>query len=114
MSRFGAGDDNQLRSQHAPIGKVSEIGFQRADHTTAQRRIAQRNRGEAEQSSKAFTVPTLVPRGEDDQVVPIADSPLSAKRLKHATLKTYPGYPRGMATTHPDAINADILAFGKA
>ena len=50
--------------------------------------------------------------GDDDQVVPYADSaPLSAKLLKQGTLKTYPGYPHGMATTHAAVINADLLAF---
>ncbi len=57
-------------------------------------------------------VPVLVMHGDDDQVVPYADSaPLSAKLLKHGTLKTYQGYPHGMATTHADVINADLLAF---
>jgi non-heme chloroperoxidase len=57
-------------------------------------------------------VPVAVLHGDDDQVVPYADSaPLSAKLLKNGTLKTYPGYPHGMATTHADVINKDILAF---
>ncbi len=61
---------------------------------------------------KAIEQPTLVMHGEDDQIVPFADSgPLSAKILKNATLKTYPGFPHGMATTHADVINADLLAF---
>ena len=64
---------------------------------------------------RAIEQPTLVMHGEDDQIVPIADSGLlSAKLLKHATLKTYPGFPHGMATTHADVINADLLAFIKA
>jgi non-heme chloroperoxidase len=61
---------------------------------------------------KAIDVPVLVLHGEDDQVVPIADSALlSIKLLQHGTLKTYPGFPHGMATTHADTINADLLAF---
>jgi non-heme chloroperoxidase len=61
---------------------------------------------------KAIDTPVLVLHGEDDQVVPIADSALlSIKLLKHGTLKTYPGYPHGMATTHADVINKDLLAF---
>ena len=61
---------------------------------------------------KAIDVPTLVMHGDDDQIVPIADSaPLSAKLLKHATLKIYPGYPHGMFAVHPDVINRDLLAF---
>lgn len=63
---------------------------------------------------KAITVPTLVLHGEDDQIVPIADSALlSVKLLKKGTLKTYPGYPHGMLTTHADVLNADLLAFVK-
>jgi non-heme chloroperoxidase len=61
---------------------------------------------------KAITVPVLVMHGEDDQIVPIADSALLAiKLLKHGTLKTYPGLPHGMCTTHADIINSDLLAF---
>lgn len=61
---------------------------------------------------KSIDVPTLVMHGDDDQVVPIADSGLlSAKLLKSAILKVYKGYPHGMCTTHADAINADLLAF---
>jgi len=64
---------------------------------------------------KKITLPVLVQHGDDDQVVPYADSgPLSAKLLKNGTLKTYAGYPHGMPTTHADVINADILAFIKA
>ncbi len=63
---------------------------------------------------KAITVPTLVLHGEDDQIVPIDDSArLSVKLLKNGTLKTYPGYPHGMLTTHADVINPDLLAFIK-
>jgi non-heme chloroperoxidase len=61
---------------------------------------------------KKITVPVLVMHGDDDQVVPYADSaPLTAKLLKNATLKTYKGFPHGMPTTNADAINADLLAF---
>jgi non-heme chloroperoxidase len=64
---------------------------------------------------KAITVPTLVMHGDDDQVVPIADSAeLSIKLLKNGTLKVYPGYPHGMCTTHADTINPDLLAFIQA
>lgn len=63
---------------------------------------------------KSVTVPALVMHGDDDQVVPIANSaPLSAKLLRNGTLKVYPGYPHGMCTTHADVINADLLAFIK-
>jgi non-heme chloroperoxidase len=61
---------------------------------------------------KKFDVPTLVMHGEDDQIVPIvAAGPLSAKLVKGAVLKTYPGFPHGMPTTNADQINADLLAF---
>ena len=61
---------------------------------------------------KTIDVPVLLLHGDDDQVVLIADSALiGIKLLKQGTLKVYPGYPHGMATTHPDDINADILAF---
>jgi len=63
---------------------------------------------------KKIEVPTLVMHGTDDQIVPIADSaPLAVKLLKKGTLKTYDGFPHGMATTHADVINADLLAFVK-
>jgi len=61
---------------------------------------------------KKIDVPTLVMHGDDDQIVPIADSaPLSAKLVKNSTLKVYPGLPHGMCTTHPEVINPDLLAF---
>jgi non-heme chloroperoxidase len=61
---------------------------------------------------KAIDVPTLVMHGDDDQVVPIADAGLlTARIVKNATLKVYPGYPHGMCTTHAEVINADLLAF---
>ena len=64
---------------------------------------------------KSIDVPTLVMHGDDDQVVPYKDAALlSAKLLKHATLKIYPGYPHGMLTTHADVINPDLLAFVQA
>src|SRR5258706_7964681 len=63
---------------------------------------------------KKITVPVLVMHGDDDQIVPYADSgPLSAKLVKNATLKTYKGFPHGMCTTQADTINADLLAFIK-
>ena len=63
---------------------------------------------------KSITVPVLIMHGDDDQIVPIADSALlSAKLVKNATLKVYPGLPHGMCTTHPDIINRDLLTFIK-
>jgi non-heme chloroperoxidase len=50
--------------------------------------------------------------GDDDQIVPIADAGLlSAKLVRNATLKVYPGFPHGMCTTNPEVINPDLLAF---
>ncbi len=63
---------------------------------------------------KKFDIPTLILHGDDDQIVPIGAAGLmSAKIVKKATLKVYPGYPHGMFTTHADQINADVLAFFK-
>jgi non-heme chloroperoxidase len=63
---------------------------------------------------KKFDVPTLILHGDDDQIVPIAAAGLmSAKIVKNAVLKVYPGFPHGMPTTNADQINADLLAFLK-
>jgi non-heme chloroperoxidase len=61
---------------------------------------------------KSVDVPVLIMHGDDDQVVPIADSAeLSIKLVKNGTLKIYPGFPHGMCTTHADVINPDLLAW---
>jgi len=63
---------------------------------------------------KSISVPTLVLHGDDDQIVPIADSAQkSSKLLKAGTLKVYKGYSHGMLTVNADVLNADILAFIK-
>jgi non-heme chloroperoxidase len=63
---------------------------------------------------KKITVPVLVMHGDDDQIVPYADSaPLSAKLLKNGILKTYKGFPHGMPATEAETINADLLNFIK-
>jgi non-heme chloroperoxidase len=63
---------------------------------------------------KKFDVPTLIIHGDDDQIVPIAASAmLSSKLVKNAKLKIYPGGPHGLADTHKDQLNADLLAFLK-
>jgi non-heme chloroperoxidase len=63
---------------------------------------------------KKFDVPTLILHGDDDQIVPIADSALlSAKLVKGATLKAIPGAPHGMCSTLKDQINAELLSFFK-
>ncbi len=61
---------------------------------------------------KKFDVPTLILHGDDDQIVPIADSAmLSSKLVQGATLKVYPGAPHGMCSTLKDQINQELLAF---
>lgn len=61
---------------------------------------------------RKIDIPLLVMHGDDDQIVPIAASALlSSKLAPRATLKVYPGLPHGMATTHPQIINRDLLAF---
>jgi len=64
---------------------------------------------------KAISVPTLVLHGDDDQIVPIADSARkSVQLLKNGTLKVYEGFSHGMLTVNADALNADLLAFARA
>jgi non-heme chloroperoxidase len=64
---------------------------------------------------KSIDAPVLIMHGEDDQIVPIAITSLvTAKLVKNGELKVYPGLPHGMATTHADRINADLLGFIKA
>jgi non-heme chloroperoxidase len=61
---------------------------------------------------KRIDVPTLILHGDDDQIVPIADSALlSAQIVKNAVLKVYAGASHGMCTTLKDRVNADLLAF---
>jgi non-heme chloroperoxidase len=61
---------------------------------------------------KKIDVPTLILHGDDDQIVPIDNAGrLSAKIVKNATLKVYPGAPHGMCTTEADKVNADLLGF---
>src|SRR4051812_27950348 len=61
---------------------------------------------------KRFDVPTLVLHGDDDQIVPIADSALlSSKIIRNATLKVYEGAPHGMCTTLKDRVNQELLSF---
>jgi non-heme chloroperoxidase len=61
---------------------------------------------------KQITIPVLVMHGDDDQIVPYADSgPLTAKLLRNGSLQAYPGFPHGMPTTQAETINKDLLAF---
>jgi len=64
---------------------------------------------------KRFDVPTLIVHGDDDQIVPIAASArLSAKLVQGAMLKIYAGAPHGLAATHKDQLNADLLSFAQS
>jgi non-heme chloroperoxidase len=64
---------------------------------------------------KKFDVPTLILHGDDDQIVPIgAAALLSAKLVKGATLKIYPGAPHGMCSTLKDQVNEELLEFLKS
>ena len=64
---------------------------------------------------KKISVPVLVMHGEDDQIVPFADSgALSVKLVQNGTLKSYPGFPHGMPTTQAETINADLLEWLQA
>jgi len=64
---------------------------------------------------KKMDVPTLFLHGDDDQIVPIADSAmLAVKLVKNGTLKVYKGGSHGICSTQKDEVNADLLAFIKA
>ncbi|AZL60031.1 alpha/beta hydrolase [Tabrizicola piscis] len=64
---------------------------------------------------KALTIPVLLMHGEDDQIVPIANSAHKAiKLLQNGKLKTYPGLSHAPFATHPEVVNPDLLAFAKA
>jgi non-heme chloroperoxidase len=64
---------------------------------------------------KKFDVPTLIIHGDDDQIVPIGAAALrSSKLVRNATLKIYPGAPHGLAETHKNQLNADLLSFLKS
>jgi len=83
-----------------------------AGHKAAYDCIKQFSETDFTEDLKKIDVPTLILHGDDDQIVPIADSAmLSAKLVKGATLKVYPGAPHGMCSTLKDQINADLLTF---
>ena len=64
---------------------------------------------------KKLDLPTLIMHGDDDQIVPIGASAMqSSKLVRGARLKVYPRFPHGMATTHHDVINEDLLEFIKS
>jgi non-heme chloroperoxidase len=61
---------------------------------------------------KQISVPVLAMNGDADQVVPYASSgPRAVELVQNGTLKTYPGLPHGMPTTHADTISNDLLTF---
>ncbi|MBL8835689.1 MAG: alpha/beta hydrolase [Alphaproteobacteria bacterium] len=85
-----------------------------AGHKNAYDCIAAFSATDFTEDLKRFDVPTLVLHGDDDQVVPIdAAGRTSARMIKNATLKVYPGAPHGLTDTHKDQLNADLLAFVK-
>ena len=63
---------------------------------------------------QAIEAPVVILHGEDDQIVPVANARITAGLVKRGTLRTYPGLPHGMCTTHADRINADLLDLIKA
>ena len=57
-------------------------------------------------------MPTLIVHGDDDQIVPIEAAGIAASKIvKDATLKIYPGAPHGLADTHKEQLNTDLLTF---
>lgn len=61
---------------------------------------------------KAITQPVLVLHGEDDQIVPIDITARKAiELLPNPIFKSYPGLSHGFFATHPEEVNADLLAF---
>jgi non-heme chloroperoxidase len=87
----------------------------RALHGPARGRAVAFSQTDFTEDLKKISVPVLVMHGDDDQIVPYADSgPLSAKLVQNGTLKTYSGFPHGMPTTQAETINADLLAFPQA
>lgn len=69
----------------------------------------------APEDLKAINVPVLILHGEDDQIVPIANAARKAIGLvRDGTLRTDPGLWHGLFATHPDIVNADLLAFARA
>jgi non-heme chloroperoxidase len=77
--------------------------------------IKQFSESDFNEDLKKFNIPTLIVHGDDDQIVPISDSALlSSKLVPNAELKIYAGAPHGLAQTHQDKFNEDLLAFIKA
>ncbi|WP_454289092.1 alpha/beta fold hydrolase [Rhizobium arsenicireducens] len=86
-----------------------------AGHKNAYDSIVAFSQTDFTEDLKKFDVPTLIVHGDDDQIVPIDASGRASKRLiPHAELKVYAGAPHGLADTHKDQLNADLLAFAGA
>ena len=86
-----------------------------AGHKNAYDSIVAFSQTDFTEDLKKFDVPTLIVHGDDDQIVPIDASGRASKRLiPHAELKVYAGAPHGLADTHKDQLNADLLAFARA
>nr|WP_257389311.1 alpha/beta hydrolase [Tahibacter caeni] len=86
-----------------------------AGHKNAYDSIAAFSATDFTEDLKKFDVPTLIVHGDDDQIVPIdAAGRASAKLVKNAKLLVYPGAPHGLADTHKDKLNADLLEFLKS
>jgi len=86
-----------------------------AGHKNAYDSIAAFSATDFTEDLKKFDVPTLVVHGDDDQIVPIdAAGRASAKLVRNAKLIVYPGAPHGLADTHKDKLNADLLEFLKS
>jgi non-heme chloroperoxidase len=109
---FGANRDGHKVSQ----GMRDAFWFQgmQAGHKNALDCIKAFSETDFTEDLRRFDVSTLILHGDDDQIVPIGAAALaSAKLVKNATLKVYPGAPHGLTDTHKDQLNADLLAFLK-
>ena len=110
---YGANRPNSKVSQ----GVRDEFWLQsmQAGHKSAIDCIKQFSETDFTEDLKKIDKPTLIIHGDDDQIVPIgAAAMMSSKLVRNATLKVYPGAPHGLATTHKDTLNADLLAFLQA
>lgn len=97
-------------------GMIDAFWFQgmQAGHKNAYDCIKAFSETDFTEDLKKFDVPTLVVHGDDDQIVPIgASAHMSSKLIRNATLKVYKGAPHGLADTHKEQLNADLLAFLK-
>jgi non-heme chloroperoxidase len=110
---FGFNRPNAKASQ----GMIDSFWLQgmQAGHKSAYDCIKAFSETDHSEDLKKFDVPTLIVHGDDDQIVPIANSALlSAKLVQGSKLKIYPGAPHGLADTHKAQLNADLMAFLKA